>query len=366
MTRLRKRMNHYRVVEGYPQDRYVATERSYMPLVDGYVVDEVIPDEENAVVVEGDTSTHHKKKKLEANAVSNTNISPEYHGHLHVAEKEKNSMNDIAGLMALMQGAMQGKSNVDIAGLMALCKEKGYDRSFGGEGAFMFMFFLLFLLFGGGWGGIGRNNQGTMEAMVGAQTCQDIIGLHDRISAAQSVSTNGFQSLQTWLCQAIDAVNASTRDQGDRVYGAVRNVGDAIRDCCCNLEARLTAVGCDINNLARSVSDVNANLSAKIELEQLKAENAREKMECRLLQGQKDLMCDMNARFDQLNTTIATNRLQDENTYLARKLQKAEDALRGKFIADQTLASMQNFMIQHYTPTAGTTTTTTTTGGGAA
>lgn len=48
--------------------------------------------------------------------------------HENTEEKE-NNMNDIAGLLALMQG----NKGMDLPGLLALCKDKGYDRSWGGE-----------------------------------------------------------------------------------------------------------------------------------------------------------------------------------------------------------------------------------------
>lgn len=40
-------------------------------------------------------------------------------------EKRENNMNDIAGLLALMQG----NKGMDLPGLLALCKEKGYARA---------------------------------------------------------------------------------------------------------------------------------------------------------------------------------------------------------------------------------------------
>ena len=69
--------------------------------------------------------------------------------HLNESEKETD-MNDIAGLLALMQS----NKGMDLPGLMALCKEKGYHNSFGGEGSFLFIFLLFFLFAGGGWGNI--------------------------------------------------------------------------------------------------------------------------------------------------------------------------------------------------------------------
>ena len=76
-------------------------------------------------------------------------------------ENKESSMNDIAGLLALMQG----NKGMDLPGLLALCKEKGYDTSFGNS--FMFVFLLFFLLVGGGWNSLGRNNQEAFAAMAG-------------------------------------------------------------------------------------------------------------------------------------------------------------------------------------------------------
>lgn len=190
-------------------------------------------------------------------------------------EKGENNMNDIAGLLALMQG----NKGMDLPGLLALCKEKGYDRGWGGEGMFLFVFLILFLFAGNGWNGLNRNQQQDFAAMAG-NNCQSIIGLHDRISAAQAVSTNGFTQLQTWLCESSSLINA------------------------------------------------------KIELEALKQENARAAMECRILQSQKDCCCEMNQRFDRLECTINTNRLADENARLTRENEALKDTIRGDRIAE--------------------------------
>lgn len=139
----------------------------------------------------------------------------------NVKEDKESNMGDIAGLLALMQG----NKGMDLPGLLALCKEKGYDRGWGGEGMFLFVFLILFLFAGGGWSNLGRNNQEAFASMAG-NNCQSIIGLHDRIADARSVSQLGFQSLQTWLCESIANVTNSVRNQGDRAVDATRNVGD--------------------------------------------------------------------------------------------------------------------------------------------
>lgn len=258
-------------------------------------------------------------------------------------EKGENNMNDIAGLLALMQG----NKGMDLPGLLALCKEKGYDRGWGGEGMFLFVFLILFLFAGNGWNGLNRNQQQDFAAMAG-NNCQSIIGLYDRISAAQAVSTNGFTQLQTWLCESIANVTNSIRNQGDRAVDATRNVGDTVRDCCCKLEASLASLNCKVDGVSRDIRESSGLINAKIELEALKQENARAAMECRILQSQKDCCCEMNQRFDRLECTINTNRLADENARLTRENEALKDTIRGDRIADAAVQRLENFAIQHY------------------
>lgn len=179
----------------------------------------------------------------------------------NTSEKGENSMNDIAGLLALMQG----NKGMDLPGLLALCKEKGYDRGWGGEGMFLFVFLILFLFAGNGWNGLNRNQQQDFAAMAG-NNCQSIIGLHDRISAAQAVSTNGFTQLQTWLCESIANVTNSIRNQGDRAVDATRNVGDTVRDCCCKLEASLASLNCKVDGDVVDVIKEHVSMEDKPEV----------------------------------------------------------------------------------------------------
>lgn len=219
-------------------------------------------------------------------------------------EDKESGINDIAGLMALMQN----NKGMDLPGILALCQQKGYGREGGGwgDGMGLLVILLFFLMFNnGGWGNNG--NKACAEGLVGADNCQRIIGLYDRISAAQAASTQGFFQLDTKLCSSIAEVIASVRNQGDRTYDATRNVGDAVRDCCCKVEAQLATVLCEIRGVR----------NAKIELEALKAENARAAMECRLT--------------------------------------RENEALKNKAIADSTAASvvqsLQGFALSHYKPT---------------
>ena len=212
-------------------------------------------------------------------------------------------MGDIAGLLALMQG----NKGMDLPGLLALCKEKGYDRGWGGEGMFLFVFLILFLFAGGGWNNLGRNNQDAFAAMAG-NNCQEIIGLHDRIADARSVSQMGFQQLQTWRCESIANVTSTIRNQNEGTLVAVNNVGSVVRDCCCKLEAELASLNCKVDGVSRDLREQGGLINAKIELEALKAENARAAMDSRIPQNQKDCCCEMNQRFDRLECTLQTNR----------------------------------------------------------
>ena len=260
--------------------------------------------------------------------------------------KENSTMGDIAGLLALMQN----NRGTDLPGMLALCRDRGYDRAFGNEGSFMTIFLLLFLLGNGGWGGLNAANRGAFQECAG-NSCQSIIGLHDRISAAQQASNQGFFQLDTKICESIANVISAVRNQGDRAVDATRNVGDTVRDCCCKMEAALASLNCKVDGVSRDIRESSGLINAKIELEALKAENARAAMECRIVQQQKDCCCEMNQRFDRLECTLQTNRLADENARLARENEALKDTLRGDRIADAAVSRLERFAINHYTPT---------------
>jgi len=251
---------------------------------------------------------------------------------LKTSEKE-NGMNDIAGLLALMQN----NRGMDLPGLMALCKDKGYHNSFGGEGSFLFIFLLFFLFAGGGWGNIGARNQEAFAAMAGNQ-CQDIIGIHDRISAAQAASTQGFQSIQTWLCESISNVVNNVRNQGDRAVDAVANVSAQMASCCCELKSRIDTVLCKVDGLYAHTS-----------LMQERNQNAMQGMECRL-SGQIRELGNATALGFERQTNLINERFREEEL---NKLRAKVGALElAKSQTEQTAALIAALK----TTTTGTTT----------
>lgn len=210
-------------------------------------------------------SIGHSIDKLE-DTISDAVISKSNH--------RSTNMNDFAGLLALMQN----NRNMDLPGLLALCQEKGYDGMWGNN--FMFIFLLFFLMGNGGWGNWG--NRTAAEGLIGAEALNTITSLYDRISAAQAASDQGFSNLQTWLCQSISNVVNSVRDQGDRNYDATRNVGDAVKDCCCKMQSELATINCKIDGISRDIRESTGILAGKIELSQERTRNDMQSMECRL------------------------------------------------------------------------------------
>lgn len=269
--------------------------------------------------------------------------------NLNIGEKESD-MNDIAGLMALMQN----NKGMDLPGILALCQQKGYGDGkggWGGDGMGLLVILLFFLMFNnGGWGN--GANRAAAEGLVGADNCQRIIGLHDRISAAQAASTQGFFQLDTKLCSSIAETIAAVRNQGDRNYDATRNVGDAVRDCCCKVEAQLATVLCEIRGVQRDIRETAGLTNAKIELEALKAENARQAMECRLVQAQKDCCCEMNQRFDKLDCKLDNMCKDQEIARLSRELAAERASNLAEETAERSVRRLERFITDHYTPNA--------------
>jgi hypothetical protein len=285
-------------------------------------------------------SIGHSIDKLE-DTISDAVISKSHH--------RSSNMNDIAGLLALMQN----NRSMDLPGLLALCQEKGYGDAWGNN--FMFIFLLFFLMGNGGWGN--WNNRCAAEGLVGAEAMSTITSLYDRISAAQAASDQGFSNLQTWLCQSIANVTSSIRDQGDRNYDATRNVGDAVRDCCCKMEAQLATLNCKVDGVSRDIRESTAILGGKIDLAQERNLNAMQAMECRLNGQIKDLSAQTALGFERQACLIKDlakdqelNELRKENADL--KLSRSQ-----QYQTNAIVDALQQFAVKHYPPTTTTTTT---------
>lgn len=285
-------------------------------------------------------SIGHSIDKLE-DTISDAVISK--HNH------RSSGMNDIAGLLALMQN----NKGMDLPGLLALCRDNGYGDAWGNN--FMFIFLLFFLMGNGGWGNWG--NRTAAEGLIGAEALNTITSLYDRISAAQAASDQGFSNLQTWLCQSISNIVNSIRDQGDRVYDATRNVGDTVKDCCCKMQAELATINCKIDGISRDIRESTAILGGKIELSQERTRNDMQSMECRLKGEILENRRITELGFERQACLIRDIAKEQELDRLRRENADLKLSQSQTFQTNAITHALEQFAINHYTPTKTASTT---------
>lgn len=268
-------------------------------------------------------------------------LGEDLHEH-HAKQSKEYTMdnNGIAGLMALMNS----NKNMDLPGLIALCRDRGYDRSFSNNGDFMTVILLLFLLGNGGWGGLNAGQRAAFQDCAG-NACQNIIGLHDRISSAQAVSTQGFIQLDSKICESIASVINAVRNQGDRTADAVASLATQMQNCCCQIERGLDALGCKVDGVA-----------AEVRLAQERSMNALSAMECRLTTQAERNHAEVMAGQQAIMNKMDTMSLMDENRRLREKLAAADASALANSVADAAVGRMQSFVLAHYKPTTATTT----------
>lgn len=255
---------------------------------------------------------------------------------------EENTMNnDIAGLLALMQN----NKSMDLPGLLALCRERGYSNAFGNEGTFMTVFLLLILLGNGGWGGLNAANRAAFQECAG-NSCQNIIGLHDRISAAQTASTQGFIQLDSKICESIASVITAIRNQGDRAVDATHDLQTQMQNCCCQIERGLDAIGCEVRGVKSAV-----------ELSQERTMNALQAMECRLTGQLKDTNSAMALGFERQTNLINQKFSEQEMERLRRENCELKAQQMSSASSNAAVQALESFFLAHYKPNTGSTPT---------
>ena len=250
-------------------------------------------------------------------------------------QEKEITMDNMAGLLALMQN----NKNLDLPGLLALCKEKGYNQGWGGEGMFMFVFLILFLFAGGGWGNLGRNGQQQFEQLAGGQT-RDLIALYDKLGQMQASNSNdfaramqdnaaGFMQLDTKICSAIAETIGAVRESSARNYDAIRNVGDAVRDCCCTMQAKLAELGCKVDGLYGHTSVL-----------QERTVNAIERGNCAIETQIANLNAKMDLGFERTQCLITNTAVQQEKERLEREVAELKAGAQGAAIAKEAVAAV--------------------------
>ena len=254
-------------------------------------------------------------------------------------EKEESKMGDIAGLLALMQG----NKNMDLPGMLALCKERGYDRGWGNDGMFMFVFLILFLFAGGGWDNLGRGRQQQFQDCAGV-SCGPIVEMYsqlkDQIFNTQTTLSTQAQQLQTWLCQVTDAINAATRNQGDRAVEATQSVKDQLFQCCCDVKGLIAGVQNKVDGLYGHTSVL-----------QERNINAMQAMECRLQGEIKENRRIIELGFERASCERRDLAKDQEIARLSRENDNLKNTLRDTTIANHATEKMQAWFLNNYTPT---------------
>ena len=263
--------------------------------------------------------------------------------HGSFSHERDSSMNDIAGLMALMQGNM----TKDLPGMLALCKERGYDGQ-----QWWWIIILLFLFGGGnlGWG----NNRSCATGLLGVENLQMITSTYDRladlknaVTLSQADTANRFGQLDSHLCEAIANVINQVRNQGDRSNDQLNDVSRQISSCCCDLKAILSGISCEIRGVGRDVNDARIAIDQRIALSEerigSKIELGNERLACLIKDHAKDAeIARQNREISQLQSALAQSTMWN-------KMNK---------VAARAVEDLEEFSINHYTPTrtVGTTT----------
>ncbi len=222
------------------------------------------------------------------------------------------SMNDLAGLLALMQN----NKGMDVPGLLALCKDKGYgDGAFGGGGSFMVIFLILLLFTNGGFSGLGGGGQAAFNSLAGG-SAQDILDIYAKIDSGNTATNNlvnsRFDNLNTNFVEGMARLLTAVRDQGDRVISATTSISEQMARCCADMRAAFADLRCEIRDLKSEIA------------------LAQE----RTLRHMDDKFCHLNHRLDQQEARAETEKWRDRAI-------AAEDRLRDNGLANRIETYME-------------------------
>lgn len=249
-------------------------------------------------------------------------------------EEKEHDMDNIAGLMSLLQA----NKGMDLPGILALAKDKGYEGGFGGQNG-MWIIVLLILFMGMNGGGLFGANRAAAADVVGTQNLEIITSLYDRLAANNATVTQGFSTLDTSLCSSIAAVISNINAQGDRSYDATRNVGDAVRECCCQMSAAMASIECQLGGVRQAIDNTNTNLTNRIALSEERNAVQFERTNNNIIQSEQRLACLIK---DQAKDAEIA-RLTRENCALSSSLQNER-------LGDHVVNTLEKFMVHHYAP----------------
>lgn len=132
------------------------------------------------------------------------------------------------------------------------------DGNFGGNGAYFWIFALLLLAGGGGFGWNNRNGDCVTEADLctsqNFQNLQNTLGQIKDMNYQQS--SNIFNAISTLGCQELQNLNAVNQNLMNRTY----EMQSSIDQCCCNTQQGIQGVN---YNIEAKAAEINANTTAQ-------------------------------------------------------------------------------------------------------
>ena len=132
------------------------------------------------------------------------------------------------------------------------------DSNFGGNGAYFWIFALLLLAGGGGFGWNNRNGDCVTEADLctsqNFQNLQNTLGQLKDMSYQQS--SNIFNAISTLGYQELQNLNAVNQNLINRTY----EMQSSIDQCCCNTQRNIDGVN---YNIEAKAAEINANTTAQ-------------------------------------------------------------------------------------------------------
>ena len=155
-------------------------------------------------------------------------------------------------------------SPADVAVLSGNAGNRNNDGMFGDNGAW---WIVLFLIFGWGRNGFGGNGGfGGNDGCYNALGVPNIYGKLDGISngicdatfALNNNITNGFNNVQSALCQGFAGINNGITVNGYETRGAITDLGYRLQDCCCQTQRAIADCCCQTQ---RSIDNVNYNMA---------------------------------------------------------------------------------------------------------
>ena len=132
------------------------------------------------------------------------------------------------------------------------------DGNFGGNGAYFWIFALLLLAGGGGFGWNNRNGNCVTEADLctsqNFQNLQNTLGQIKDMNYQQS--SNIFNAISTLGYQELQNLNAVNQNLMNRTY----EMQSSIDQCCCNTQRSIDSVN---YNIEAKAAEINANTTAQ-------------------------------------------------------------------------------------------------------